>query len=105
MMCRIPLKILIKHLIQKLYDDYKDKVAFVFVTNEDWPIVEGFFTKNSYNLTVYNAVIAPPNSFTKTNSIPATYLIDKNGNILISKTGSADWNSKKIRNLLNELIA
>jgi len=92
-------------MIQKLYDDYKDKVAFVFVTNEDWPIVEGFFNKNSYNLPVYNAVSAPPNSFTKTNSIPATYLIDKKGNILIAKTGSADWNSNKIRKLLDELIA
>lgn len=92
-------------MIQKLYDDYKDKVAFVFVTNEDWGKVEGFFNKNDYDLPVYNSVDVPPNSFTKTNSIPATYLIDKKGNILISKTGSADWNSSKVRNLLDELIA
>ena len=92
-------------MIQKLYADYKDKVAFVFVTNEDWPIVEGFFNKNGYDLPVYNSVSAPPNSFTETNSIPATYLIDKNENILIAKTGSADWNSNKMRKLLDKLIA
>lgn len=91
-------------MIQKLYADYKDKVAFVFVTNEDWPKVQEFFNKNNYDLPAYNAVSAPPNSFTETNSIPATYLIDKKGNILIAKTGSADWNSRKIRNLLDELV-
>jgi thiol-disulfide isomerase/thioredoxin len=92
-------------MIQELYADYKDKVAFVFVTNEDWGKVEVFFNKNGYNLPVYNSIGIPPNSFTKTNSIPASYLIDKNGNILIAKTGSADWNSNKMRNLLDELIA
>ncbi len=92
-------------MIQKLYADYKDNVAFVFVTNEDWGKVEVFFNKNGYDLPVYNSIGIPPNSFTETNSIPASYLIDKNGNILISKTGSADWNSSKIRNLLDELIA
>lgn len=92
-------------MIQKLYADYKDKVAFVFVTNEDWGKVEVFFNKNGYDLPVYNSASEPPNSFTQTNSIPATYLIDKSGHILISKTGSADWNSNKIRKLLDELIA
>lgn len=92
-------------MIQKLYADYKDKVAFVFVTNEDWDKVSVFFNKNGYDLPVYNSVSAPPISFTETNSIPASYLIDKNGNILIAKTGSADWNSSKVRSLLDKLIA
>lgn len=92
-------------MIQKLYADYKDKVSFVFVTNEDWGKVEVFFNKNGYDLPVYNSLSLPPDSFTKTNSIPATYLIDKSGNILIAKTGSADWNSNKIRELLDELVA
>jgi len=91
-------------MIQELYNDYKDKVAFVFVTNENWQTVEPFFLKNEYNLPTYNAVSTPPSKFTETNSIPATYLIDKEGKILISKTGAADWNSSKVRNLLDELI-
>ncbi|MDD3722515.1 MAG: TlpA disulfide reductase family protein [Lutibacter sp.] len=92
-------------MIQKLYDDYKNKVAFVFVTNEDWGKVEVFFNKNGYDLPAYNSIGIPPNKFTETNSIPATYLIDKSGNILIAKVGSADWNSNKMRNLLDKLIA
>lgn len=92
-------------MIQSLYDDYKDKVAFVFVTNENWPTVEGFFNKNNYNLPTYNSVSVPPNKFTETNSVPASYLLDKNGNILISKVGTANWNSDKVRRLLDKLIS
>ena len=91
-------------MIQELYNDYKDKIEFVFVTNESWETVEKFYLKNDYNLPSYNAKSLPPEKFTETNSIPATYLIDKKGNILISETGSANWNSKKVRKLLDELI-
>jgi len=92
-------------MIQSLYNDYKDKVVFVFVTNENWPTVEEFFKKNNYNLPTYNSVSSPPSKFTETNSIPASYLIDQEGNILISKVGSANWNSDKVRTLLDELLS
>jgi thiol-disulfide isomerase/thioredoxin len=91
-------------MIQELYNDYKDKIEFVFVTNEDWPVVEKFFKKNEYNLPVYNSLGTPPQKFTETNSIPASYLIDKDGQILISETGAANWNSNKVRQLLDDLI-
>ena len=38
------------------------------------------------------------------NSIPTNYVIDANGKIIIKETGAADWNSKKVRELLNGLI-
>jgi thiol-disulfide isomerase/thioredoxin len=91
-------------MIQELYNDYKNKVAFVFVTNEDWNTVSVYFEKNGYDLPVYNSLSKPPQKLTKTNSIPASYLIDKKGNILISKVGAADWNSNKVRSLLDELL-
>jgi thiol-disulfide isomerase/thioredoxin len=91
-------------MIQKLYNDYKGKVTFVFVTNENLATVKTFFDKNEYNLPVYNSFSEPPQKFTETNSIPASYLIDKKGSILISKVGAADWNSKKVRNLLDKLL-
>jgi len=92
-------------MIQKLYNDYKDNVVFVFVTNEDWNTVKPFFDKNEYDLPIYNSASIPPQKFTEVNSIPASYLIDKNGAILISKVGAADWNSNKVRKLLDDLIS
>jgi thiol-disulfide isomerase/thioredoxin len=91
-------------MIQNLYNDYKSKVKFVFVTNENWNTVDSFFKEIGYNLPVYNSLSMPPEIFTKTNSIPASYLIDKNGRILISKTGAANWNSTKVRKLLDNLL-
>ncbi|MDX1828027.1 MAG: redoxin family protein [Lutibacter sp.] len=91
-------------MIQKLYNDYKDKVIFIFVTNENWGKVSDFFNKNNYNLPVYNSISTPPNQFLKTNSIPSSFLVDKNGSILIEKVGAADWNSDKTRNIINEIL-
>ncbi len=92
-------------LIQQLYNDYKDKIVFIFVTTENWPTVDNYFKKNNYDLPVYNSMSNPPEYFTKTNSIPATYILDKKGAIIVDKVGSADWNSSKTRKLLDTLIA
>ena len=91
-------------MIQELYNDYKDTVAFVFVTSENWDTVAQFFSKNNYDLPVYNSLSRPPNKLTETNSIPASYVIDKKGNILINKVGAAAWNSDKVRDLLDDLV-
>jgi len=37
-------------------------------------------------------------------SIPASYVLDKNGNIVVKKFRAADWNSSKFRVILDELI-
>ena len=91
-------------MIQNFYNDYKDKIAFVFVTNENWSTVSKFFKEKGYNLPVYNSISTMPIKFTETNSIPASYLIDQNGHVLISETGAADWNSDKLRNLIDDLL-
>lgn len=89
--------------IQKLYDDYKDKVEFVFVSNEDWTTIEAFYKDKGYDLPTYNILSKVPNQLVS-NSIPATFIIDKNGTIVVDKKGPADWNSDKFRILLDELV-
>ncbi|WGH76239.1 TlpA disulfide reductase family protein [Tenacibaculum tangerinum] len=89
--------------IQKLYDDYKDKVEFIFISNEDWATIEGFYKDKGYDLPTYNILSKVPDQLVS-NSIPATFIIDKNGTIVVDKKGPADWNSTKIRILLDELV-
>lgn len=89
--------------LQKLYNDYKDDVVFVFLTNEDASVVKGYLDKNNYSLPSYNQYTATPKEF-NVSSIPRTFVIDKNGFIVIDKTGAADWDSSVMRNLLDELL-
>ena len=89
--------------MQKLYNDYKDKVRFVFVTNEDKATIEAFLAEKGYDLPIYTSVTVIPEDLTTT-SIPISYVLDKAGNIVIEKTGAADWNSTKVRGLFDELI-
>jgi len=91
--------------IQNLYDVYNDDVAFVFVTQESNEVVSSFFTKNQYNLPVYNSASSIPAELATTNSIPATYVINKNGKIVLSKTGAADWDSDKTKKIISDLLS
>ncbi|MEN8137009.1 MAG: TlpA disulfide reductase family protein [Bacteroidota bacterium] len=89
---------------QKLYNDYGDKVAFLFVTSDDRSKTEAFLKKKDLSLPVYQQVSqAPAKLFT--NTLPTTFLIDQNGKILIDETGASDWNGKSMRGILDKLLA
>ena len=92
-----------KPLFHQLYNDYQSSVYFLFITNESSEQVDIFFEKEGYQLPAYQSVSLPPDLFRTTNSIPRTFLIDQTGSVLIEKTGVANWNSAKIRRLLDEL--
>lgn len=87
----------------ELYSDYKDKVTFAFVANDDKEKVEAFLKKKGYQLPVYLQTSAIPTEL-ESGSIPVTYIIDKRGNVVVDKTGAANWNSDKTRSLLDRLI-
>lgn len=89
--------------LQKLYDDYYDKVKFVFVSDEWFKDITPFLEKNKYTFKVYQPASNYNNIFNVT-GIPRTFLIDKTGKIVIDKTGAANWNSESVRNTLDELI-
>jgi thiol-disulfide isomerase/thioredoxin len=89
--------------IQELYDEYKDDVVFVLVSNESVDVVLDFFKKHEYSFPVYSLKSGVPAIF-ETSTIPSTYLIGPNGRLLISKTGAAKWNSGKIKSLLDDVI-
>ena len=89
--------------MRKLYEDYKDKVEFYFITQEDKKTVEAFYNKREYNFPTYNAMTRVPDVFSGS-SIPATYIVSKKGEVLVNKKGAANWNSSTIRNLLDRLV-
>ncbi len=88
--------------LQELYDDYGDKVVFLLVTSDSNEKVAPFLRERGFSMPIYNQVSnAPKEFFTKT--IPKTFLIDKKGQIVI-EASRADWNTKKVRKLLDALL-
>ncbi|EIJ39182.1 TlpA family protein disulfide reductase [Galbibacter orientalis] len=90
--------------LQKLYKDYGDRVVFVFVSNEEKKTLAKFLEKHQYTLPVFNSFSEVPKHLIS-KSIPATYLISKDGGIVIDEKGAANWNSDKMRSTLDKLVS
>jgi thiol-disulfide isomerase/thioredoxin len=89
--------------IEDLYDQYGDDVSFVLVSNEDPEIVKAFARRKGYeSLPFFYAKYAPQDF--QSQSIPATFVIDGQGRVLLEKKGAARWNSARTRKLLDDLI-
>ena len=88
--------------IQELYNDYGDKIDFVLLTSEDPETVRSFLEKKQYNLPVFIPRMQAPEKLYG-RSIPTNYIIDKSGKIIIKETGAANWNSQKLRVILESL--
>ncbi|MEL6811565.1 MAG: TlpA disulfide reductase family protein [Bacteroidota bacterium] len=89
--------------LQKLYDAYGTQVDFYFVSNETPEKLNAFLEKNDYELPVYIPRQQAPDNL-RSNSLPTTYVLSNDGQVVVDKTGAANWNSEKIRRLLDELL-
>ena len=90
--------------ISRLYEEYKDEVEFVFVTNDKKEKVQRLLTKKGYDFPVYFENSRTPDLLLS-KSIPTTYIISKNGKIAVKEKGSAQWDSQTTKELLNSLLA
>ena len=89
---------------QKLYSDYKNKVSFLFIAQDQKIKVDNFLAKKGFDLPVYYENSKTPKAL-ESKSIPKTFIISKNGQLVIAETGVANWNGTVTRNLLDKLIA
>lgn len=89
--------------MKTLYKDYKKDVVFLFITNENWNTVAKFYDRNTYSFPTYNQQSQAPKEF-EHSSIPATYILSRDNCIAVDKKGAANWNSNKVRELLDTLV-
>ena len=89
--------------ISALHADYGNQVNFILITNEEPEVVTRFLEKKGYDMPVFIPQIEAPNALYD-GSIPTNYIIDGNGKIIIKETGAADWNSEKVRGILDGLL-
>ena len=89
--------------MQKIYDAYGDRVVFLFVSNENQEKVTTFLKRKNLSIPSYYPLSSSPKEITSS-SIPATYIIDKKGFIVVEKIGVANWNSTSVKKLLDNLL-
>lgn len=89
---------------QELYSDYGDKVEFLFVSSEEHETVRGYMNRKRFDLPAYRSLSQPPAPLSG-KTLPTTFLIGKDGKIVIEKIGAADWNSENVRKTIDALLA
>jgi peroxiredoxin len=89
--------------LQSLYNDYGKRVDFYFVSTEEASVLQQFLTRKKYSFPVYIEKTAAP-AVLQSSALPTTFVISKTGKIVMKETGAADWNSNKVRKLLDELL-
>lgn len=89
--------------IQKLYESMKgEDVVFLMVSSEDKGKFGPFMEKNRYTLPSLQQVGDLPAVY-RTQGIPATFILDKQGKIAHKQVGAMDWDNDEIRKLLRDL--
>ncbi len=90
--------------IQKLYDSRKDDMDFVLIAMQDKEEdVVKFLKENSYTVPVYIAE-SPINGKILPKVFPTTFVLDKNGRILIKEDATRDWNAESVHTFINNVI-
>ncbi len=89
--------------IQKLYDHYKDRVDFYIITNEDREPVEKFMQKKGFTFPVTYSIVGNPMPVDGS-SPPQSYLLDREGNIVVQKEGVADWDNDGLKVIIDKLL-
>src|SRR5690606_21936107 len=90
--------------IQELYDRYRGKMECYIITNETREPVEAFMEKHGFTFPVTYLIIGEKTPF-PLGTVPSSYLLDKEGNILVDQQGISDWSTEKVYGLLDRLIA
>lgn len=91
--------------LQDLFKNYQDNedVVFLFISNENKEKLYEFMTHNNYTFPIYQPLAPYPSEF-NVSSIPRTFIINREGEIVIDKTGAANWNSENVREVIGTML-
>lgn len=90
--------------IEDLYEKYGDRVHFVLATTESPATIKAFAEKRQFQQLPFYRYRSVPASF-QSETIPATFVIGKSGRVVVSKKGAARWNSDRMNQILDQLLA
>jgi thiol-disulfide isomerase/thioredoxin len=89
--------------MQRLYNLYGQKAMFVLISNESPSTVMKFLEKHGYTFPVYKPVGNISADFSW-KALPTTYIVSKEGRLAVRKVGSARWDTRKMKRLMDGLL-
>lgn len=90
--------------IQQLYDRYKGQVDFYIITDEERALPEEMMSRKGYTFPITYQIVGDPSPI-KLLKPSGTYILDKEGNIVVHQTAIADWDNNEVFDLINRLLA
>lgn len=93
--------------MQNLYDEFKDKGFDIAAVNlrEDAGDVAEFMKENELNFPILMDQTGEVGGFYGAQSIPTTYVFDRNGNAVTGVVGSIEWDTPEIKKLIELLVS
>ena len=89
--------------IDKLAKKLKNEdVVFLLITDEKEKKVRHFLEKHPMDLPIYVRGKKCPKTF-KTKRLPITYILDRQGNIAMRRTGCTEWNEPVYETFIGDL--
>ncbi len=89
--------------IQALYKSVKAQgITFMMISEEDRDTVRQFVEEKGFTFPVY-VTEHVPDEF-ESRGIPATFVVDRRGRIVLKKSGAAQWDSDTCRSFLRSLL-
>lgn len=80
-----------------------DDIEFVLISlDDDFEKAKNFVRKKEFDFPIYQLASPLPGVF-ESSAIPTTYVLSPGGEIVVSKSGMAKYNTKKFRQFLREL--
>ncbi len=91
--------------IEELYQKFKDNpnIEFLMISNQGVPKIKTFIENKGYSFPVYSSLSKAPVPF-QSSSIPTTFLISKEGKIVIQETGAMNWGGSQMVDIVNKLV-
>src|SRR5262245_30618069 len=91
--------------IQALYDSlHAEGVVFALVSDGEPAVVRRFVERRSFRVPVYVSQGKEPAAYGSA-GIPATFILDRAGNVVAEHVGAANWDVERCRRYLRRLLA
>ena len=91
----------------ELYEQFKhnEMIEFLYLSREKMNVIKKFVPNDEYlqKLPLYK--VTTDDQFFATTGIPTTFIINKEGKVVVKDVGSAFWNDESVIDYLNNLLA